>query len=124
LRKRLKLTEGEDSAEQSSPLFSMALKSQAEVARQLGIGRDRVTRIERTALLKIRKWYRKMEKSPAASGSVAAALEKYDRQIVRWRRLLRRSVLNHCHRPEVRELVFEVAQCEMALERARIELGL
>lgn len=126
---RVRLAAGETRAqslgEDAASLCFLALKSQAEVAMELGISRQRVTLLERGALLKIRKWYRQQVAVSGASVHAErrmAILERYHRQIVRWRRLIRKMILsNRCHE-EARMLIFAVAECEASLKRAMVEL--
>ena len=133
-RLKLNLKEGENCAQlmHGDSLGFHALKSQQEVAKELGIARQCVTTAERRALIKIRSWYRNQmaQSGRTTHGSAArpprpriGAMDRYAQQIIRWRRVIRRMILSNCCHDEARVIIYAVAECEARLHRARAELG-
>jgi len=136
----VKLGDGEARASSLESLYSLALKSQDEVAAALGVTRQFVSYTERRAVLKLRCHVReeaeeadvrdvrgqgsgvKGEKVSGGRERVLVSLQKYDRQIMRWGRLLRRMFLANCCHQECRDLILAIEQGRRALECARMEM--
>lgn len=117
----LALDNGEIGGASLKSLYYLAIKSQEEVARILGVTRQMVQRTERRAIFKIRQAVKQPPKRKP--DGAAEAIERYERFLVRWSRRTRRLLLSNCCHGEVRDIILTLEQARRALQSAREEIG-